>query len=733
MAQQHFNEFSYKTVRISSNFLHSIWQPAPDLNIEANIYHDYYKIGKYNYVNDFSNRCWKKTSELSPEQVVCIHEDNKIQACKNNTAHFNRRVFGIDRSSFDSPSSSDSIMSLPSFEMVVTDEFLDNLQIPKGKREERITIMKKQSELFSRFLSLHIGTERIVKLRRLLLNKCANIMNIAGTMSFEIIGSRSEGLDMAGSDTDVLVVMNLTAHESGEQSDNAILTVEYDSLMDDIHPGYVILEEIGSSNEIHKMINTSKNSFYKEFHEGKQHGPALMQSVLGADYDHVISIKSESWPKIAMEWINRNRKFGWPSQEMIYSIVRKGCHIVPVGSSRNHAADEDWRLSRLIQFVIEENCPNYFVICNNMFHERFDTLDKETLLQVLCDITSTGWQWVLKTKTLERFPKFMTRHEVNEDILENTVYKREQLDTFKLLDETVLRCRQTTCFMMSKIIPTNKSFLATIFKVPILRQKTVSMLFHFIDTNNTNFGNKILYALHKFQMQLLTMESMDNLISGKILLASWLYTRGEYTESLQVTDAGLRNLDLCLFHKGKKIMKDNLFGKVLSSTRDFTEIFYLSSSDYTFPIRSSLVPREIRETFGSQKINLMFQYRLPMIYYCPRSYSYFLRCLCYLRLGDTRRYEHEYKEMMSVCDMYCGNFKSIHQANNLTLKLVCNKIRHNISLDFNNSFEAARVLIQHLSEFKLTISELEDFMKNFNELVHRYGISPRVINDLIST
>lgn len=132
MTQKHFNEFSYKTVRTSSNFLHSIWKPAQDLNIEAHIYHDYYKIGKYNYVNDFSNRCWKKTSELSHEQVVCIHEDNKVQAGKNNTANFNKRVFGID-SSFDSPSLIDNIItSLPSSGMVATDEFLDNLLIPKG-------------------------------------------------------------------------------------------------------------------------------------------------------------------------------------------------------------------------------------------------------------------------------------------------------------------------------------------------------------------------------------------------------------------------------------------------------------------------------------------------------------------------------------------------------------------------------------------------------------------------
>lgn len=77
--------------------------------------------------------------------------------------------------------------------------------------------MKNHSELFSRCLSIHIGTDRIVKLRQLLLKKCVNILNFDGTNSVEIIGSRSESLDMAGSDTDMLLVMYLTAHETGEQ------------------------------------------------------------------------------------------------------------------------------------------------------------------------------------------------------------------------------------------------------------------------------------------------------------------------------------------------------------------------------------------------------------------------------------------------------------------------------------------------------------------------------------
>lgn len=130
MAQIHINEFSYKKVRKSSNFLHSVWQPSQKHDIEANVYHDYYKTGKYNYVNDFSNNCSKKTSDLSPEHVVCIHEDNKFEAWEKNTSHLNSGVFGIDRKF--SPFLSESIMSMLSSEKVDTDEFLDSLQIPEG-------------------------------------------------------------------------------------------------------------------------------------------------------------------------------------------------------------------------------------------------------------------------------------------------------------------------------------------------------------------------------------------------------------------------------------------------------------------------------------------------------------------------------------------------------------------------------------------------------------------------
>lgn len=136
MAQKHFNKSFIKTVRKSSNFLHSVWRTSLKFDIETNVYHDYYKEGQYNYVNDFTNNCWKKTSELSPEQVVCIHEDNKVKACKSDNSEYlsnkNDETHCRDKKHFDCVVTSDTSIPKHSSNMEKIDELLDRLKIPTG-------------------------------------------------------------------------------------------------------------------------------------------------------------------------------------------------------------------------------------------------------------------------------------------------------------------------------------------------------------------------------------------------------------------------------------------------------------------------------------------------------------------------------------------------------------------------------------------------------------------------
>lgn len=88
--------------------------------------------------------------------------------------------------------------------------------------------------------------------------------------------------------------------------------------------------------------------------------------------------------------------------------------------------------------------------------------------------------------------------------------------------------------------------------------------------------------------------------------------------------------------------------------------------------------------------------------------------------------------MNLVCDTYCGRLKIMHQTCNFILKLICNKVRHNINFDFSNNFEAGRVLVKYSNEFDVTSSEIKDFLTNASELLIHSGLSSHVIDNFIS-
>lgn len=157
-------------------------------------------------------------------------------------------------------------------------------------------------------------------------------------------------------------------------------------------------------------------------------------------------------------------------------------------------------IRRLIQFVIEEKCPNYVVTGNNVFHKRLNTSNRGILLNVLCEINCNGWQWVLQTETLKRFPYYIASQESNIEMLKSTSHKREHLDMYDLLFEIVMHCRRRISLFMSRHIRSNfKYFLSNVCKVPMIRQNNIPVLCYFIDTNNQKLDNKIVDALRKFQ------------------------------------------------------------------------------------------------------------------------------------------------------------------------------------------------------------------------------------------
>lgn len=134
MSEIHIADFSFKIIRKSSHFFRSIWNHTNERDARINVYHDYLTTNKYNYVNDFVRKRSSKTSDLTSEQVLCIHEENNSKANKVNNDH--RRAYGKpderEAHQYTSSITRNRFSATDTLDTTPTNELLDQLQIPPG-------------------------------------------------------------------------------------------------------------------------------------------------------------------------------------------------------------------------------------------------------------------------------------------------------------------------------------------------------------------------------------------------------------------------------------------------------------------------------------------------------------------------------------------------------------------------------------------------------------------------
>ncbi|XP_062619099.1 uncharacterized protein LOC134280673 [Saccostrea cucullata] len=132
---------------------------------------------------------------------------------------------------------------------------------------------------------------------------------------------------------------------------------------------------------------------------GYLNGPSLAMGILtqGNDLtssfpsfitscDRVFAIKCDEWPKIADEWMQRERRYSWPSGEIIEKAIELGCHLVPVGKDDKC----EWRIS----FVLAEKL--LVRNMNPMQHFVYSFL-KSIKEEIFSSVTSGISSYVLKT------------------------------------------------------------------------------------------------------------------------------------------------------------------------------------------------------------------------------------------------------------------------------------------------------------------------------------------------
>ena len=274
------------------------------------------------------------------------------------------------------------------------------------------------------------GTEEIVQLRK---DKCAIQdcfkISIDGTSGMQIhfTGSKSEGLELTGSDRDFMLdinnVIDIHVSESVQQLFKSSKPNKFLLVPDNEYPGFALLKCVFKAHHfrfsLHSLRSDNDDKYFgsesfmlkwksyepDEFRSNSQ-GPSLESwcrdddiSEIGTDM--VPSIRCQFWPSTAIKWIDRPRHYGWPSLRDINAVVSFGFHLVAVGHHLSPRKPMQWRISlsiaeRSLVWSFNHTQIQCYAVMKLILKEFIKVNSSEDTKRVLCSYfikTLLFWQY----------------------------------------------------------------------------------------------------------------------------------------------------------------------------------------------------------------------------------------------------------------------------------------------------------------------------------------------------
>ena len=223
------------------------------------------------------------------------------------------------------------------------------------------------SVLLSQLLDIVVGTPEMVKIRRDLCDIDEAMCAVTDKTNSYFTGSRAEGLELPGSDTDIMIDMNrqlIIVIQEGQAVPQSYREHLFMMVTDNVHPAFALLRRITphvkcSRGCVMKPCLQDMNGFqflssflvvhnYRKCDHSntKIQGPSREHPTHdGTGEDRVTSLHCSFWPRDASEWINRTRTSGWPWTDVVNKIVNFGFHLVPVGYPHSPKRMMEWRIS----------------------------------------------------------------------------------------------------------------------------------------------------------------------------------------------------------------------------------------------------------------------------------------------------------------------------------------------------------------------------------------------------
>ncbi|CAC5372344.1 unnamed protein product [Mytilus coruscus] len=258
-----------------------------------------------------------------------------------------------------------------------------------------MTREKHESLQFYNYLCQKIGSEEVVRIRRLALV----IHDIGQKRNTITSGSKGEGLDLKGSDLDIMFIdHNIKVYES--ETEEFVMErnrLQFIMNTDETQPCFTQLylvtqhqnrklvfhDSLGLLNmlEMNNLRYVLPSEQYKQFCMSKYfycylptqvHGPCI--STEGNENDAVWCLKCDAWIYQAKPWVRRPRT-AWPSPELISKIISCGINCF---ASSETLQDYQNPSNESTESFIRKNCrfsqqiiPTFYTIHTMLTPDRF--------------------------------------------------------------------------------------------------------------------------------------------------------------------------------------------------------------------------------------------------------------------------------------------------------------------------------------------------------------------------
>lgn len=256
------------------------------------------------------------------------------------------------------------------------------------------------------------------------------------------VGSRGDGSNDSKSDTDLTYIVDGVIASELSHTDDTKETHEYglQVVWADCHPGYcrLLFKRYDSAGPLYNMCAVSNGYVSSEkikswasillvdsfrpyrgelLNVTDTHGPCNAPKIVFSkqqivDLDFVVAIQCDDWPSVANEWLERDRQYDWPSQDLIHQVRNTKCIFVPVGYSEDMTNKQlEWRVSfNLAEKILMWSLNGTQILCLEALKTLHSTLIAMRFPDVICSyFLKTILFWVLEQTSSDLwFPENFT-------------------------------------------------------------------------------------------------------------------------------------------------------------------------------------------------------------------------------------------------------------------------------------------------------------------------------------